>query len=76
MKGASLIMCMVSFLENCDVDVRNRFVESVGESKFSELKPKLVNGSYIQRYQFLSKTILANNAGRDIKSIVESLGST
>ena len=38
------IMCVVSFLENCSlvdsyVDLRDHFIESVGESKLVGLKP-------------------------------------
>ena len=40
------IFCMDAFLENFDnVDVRDRFFESVGKSKFSQLKLILLDGS-------------------------------
>ena len=47
------IVCVVSFLENCSsvsfyVGLRNKFIDSVGQSKLGELKPQLVNGSYVQ----------------------------
>lgn len=60
-------MCMVPFLENCSSDVRDRFIESVGESKFAELKLYLVDRSYIHTYHCLSEILAANNEGQDIK---------
>ncbi len=46
------IMCVMSFLENSPtdfyVDLRDRFIEAVGESKLSELKPQLLDGSYVK----------------------------
>ena len=46
------IMCVMSFLENCSsmdfyADLRDKFIEAVGESKLGELKPQLLNGSFI-----------------------------
>ena len=42
----------MSFLENCSsmdfyADLRDKFIEAVGESKLGELKPQLLNGSFI-----------------------------
>jgi hypothetical protein len=66
---------MAALLENFDVDVRDRFVESVGESKFSELKPMLIDGSYIEMHQWLSSILTANNDGEDIKLKLKNLSS-
>lgn len=63
------------FLDNVDVDVRDRFVEVVGESRFSVLKPMIIDGSYIELYQFSSSILAANNNGEDIRLKLESLGS-
>ena len=57
------------------MELRNRFIESVGESKLGELKPMLLNGSYIRLYQFCSRILAANNGGQDIKLLVEAMGS-
>ena len=72
------IMCVVSFLEsfsswNFYVCLRNKFIDSVGQSKLSELKPFLVNGSYVQIYQACSSILAENNNGQDIKSLVEAI---
>ena len=72
------IMCVVSFLEGCSsvdfyVALRNKFIDSVGQSKLSELKPFLVNGSYVQIYQACSSILAENNNGQDIKSLVEAI---
>jgi len=69
-------MCVVSFLENFYVDIRDRFIESVGESKLSELKLILIDRSYIQMYQCLSRMLVANNGGRYIKSLIENFSLT
>lgn len=53
------------FLDN--VDARDRFVEVVGESRFSVLKSMIIDGSYIELYQFSSSILAANNNGEDIK---------
>jgi len=36
----------------------------------------LIDGSYIQMYQCLSTVLAYNNRVRDIKSLLENLGST
>ena len=71
-------MCMIYFLENCDCDVniRGRFIKSIGESKLAELKPYLVDGSFINMFQCLPTILVSNNNAKDIKSILENLGST
>ena len=74
------IMCVVSFLENCGsvdspLDLRDQFIESVGESKLAELKLELVDRSYIQMYGCLSSRLAPNNGGEDIKLELESLCS-
>jgi|TARA_B110000971_G_scaffold217166_1_gene253489 hypothetical protein len=73
-------MCVVSFLESCNpvdfyVSLRNQFIDSVGERKLSELKPQLVDGSYVRMYQCCSRILAENNGGQDIKSLVEAIGS-
>ena len=55
------IICIVVFLENFDVNVRDRFVESVGESKVAELNPLVIGGSYIEMYPYLLRMLAANN---------------
>ena len=57
------------------VDLRDQFIESVGESKLGELKPYLVDGSYVRMYQCFSRILAENNGGQDIKSLVEAMGS-
>ena len=42
---------MIYFLENCDVG--DRFIKAVGDSKLAELKPQLVDGSYIHMPMFV-----------------------
>ena len=73
------IMCVMYFLENSPtdfyVDLRDRFIEAVGESKLSELKPQLLDGSYVKSYQYCSTILAENNDGQDIQSIVESICS-
>jgi hypothetical protein len=49
------IMCVMSFFESCSsadfyVDLRDQFIEAVGESKLCELNPQLLNGSYVRVY--------------------------
>ena len=78
--GVFPIMCMVSSLDSCSsvdsyMKLRNRFIESVGKSKLGELKPMLLNGSYIGLYQSCSRILAENNEGQDIKSLVEDIGS-
>ena len=73
-------MCVVSFLESCNpvdfyVSLRNQFIDSVGERKLSELKPQLVDESYVRMYQCCSRILAENNGGQDIKSLVEAIGS-
>lgn len=43
--------------------------------KLGELKPQLVDGSYVQMYQCCSRILAENNGGQDIKPIVEAIGS-
>lgn len=73
-------MCVVSFLESCSsvdsyADLRDQFIELVGESKLGELNPHLVDGSYVRTYQYCSTILAENNNGQYIRSIVESIGS-
>ena len=73
-------MCVMSFLESCSsadfyADLRDQFIEAVGESKLSELKPQLLDGSYVRAYQYCSAILAENNDGQDIRSIIESIGS-
>ena len=55
------IIYIVVFLENFDVDVRDRFVESVGKSIVAELNPLVIDGPYIEMYQCLLRMLTANN---------------
>lgn len=69
----------MSFLESCSsvdfyVDLRDQFIEAVGKSKLGELKPKLLDGSYVRTYQYCSKILAENNDDQDIRSIIESIG--
>jgi len=72
-------LCRGRFLESCSsvdsyVGFRDRFIESVGESKLDELKPLLVDGSYVKMYQYCSRILAENNGGQDIKSLIEAIG--
>ena len=74
------IMCVVSFLEGCSsvdfyADLRDQFIEAVGESKLGEIKPQLVDGSYLIAYNYYSEILAVNNDDQDIRSIIESIGS-
>ena len=73
------IMCVMSFLENSPTDfyadLRDQFIEAVGESKLSELKPQLLDGAYVKAYQYCSTILAENNGGQNIQSIVESICS-
>ena len=74
------IMCVMSFLESCSsanfyADLRDQFIEAVGESKLGELKPQLLDVSYVRTYQYCSTILAENNDGQDIRSIIESIGS-
>ena len=73
------IMCVMSFLENSPTDfyadLRDRFIEAVGKSKLSELKPELLDGSYVRAYKCCSEILTENNGGQDIRSIIESICS-
>jgi hypothetical protein len=80
LRDVSFGMFVISFLESCSsvdsyVELRDRFIESVGESKLGKLKPMLVDGSYVGLYQSCSKILAENNDGQDIKSLVEDIGS-
>ena len=49
-------MCLVSFLESCSsvdsyVELRDLFIESVGESKLGEPRPMLIDESYVGLYR-------------------------
>ena len=71
------IVCVMSFLDSVDfyADLRDQFIEAVGESKLGELKPQLIDGSYIRTYQYCSEILAENNDDQDIRSIIESIGS-
>jgi hypothetical protein len=74
------IICVMSFSENCSsvdfyADLRDKFIEAVGESKLDELKPQLLDGSYVRTYQYCSEILAVNNDDQDIRSIIESTGS-
>ena len=73
------IMCVMSLLDNSPTDfyadLRHKLIEAVGESKLSELKPELIDGSYVGAYQYCSTILAENNGGQDIQSIVESICS-
>ena len=56
-------------------DLRDQFIEAVGESKLGELKPQLLDGSYVRAYQYCSQIFAENNDDQDIRSIIESIGS-
>ena len=42
----------MSFLDSADfyADLRDQFIEAVGESKLGELKPQLLDGFYVKTY--------------------------
>tara|TARA_B100000795_G_scaffold207539_1_gene161022 strand:+ start:2617 stop:3183 length:567 start_codon:yes stop_codon:yes gene_type:complete len=71
------IVCVMSFLDSVDfnADLRDQFIEAVGESKLGELKPQLIDGSYVRTYKYCSEILAANNDDQDIRSIIESIGS-
>ena len=73
-------MCVMPFLESCSsadfyADLRDQFIEAVGESKLGELKPQLLDGSYVRTYEYCSTILAENNDGQDIRSIIEPIGS-
>ena len=55
------ILCVMSFLDSVDfyADLRDQFIEAVGESKLSELKPHLIDGSYVRTYQYCSEIYIS-----------------
>jgi len=55
-------------------DLRDQFIEAVGESKLGERKPQFLDGSYVRTYQYCSKILAENNDDQDIRSIIESIG--
>ena len=55
--------------------MRCHFIESVGESKLGELKPHLVDGSYVRMYQCCSGILADNNGGQYIWSLIEAISS-
>ena len=67
----------MSFLDSVDfyADLRDQFIEAVGESKLGELKPQLIDGSYVRTYNYCSEILAENNDDQDIRSIIESIGS-
>ena len=72
-------MCDV-LLESCSsadfyAGLRDQFIEAVGKSKLGELKPLLLDGSYVRTYQYCSEILAVNNDDQDIRSIIESIGS-
>ena len=71
------IVCVMSFLDSVDfyADLRDQFIEAVGESKLGEIKPQLVDGSYLIAYNYYSEILAVNNDDQDIRSIIESIGS-
>ena len=74
------LLCVLYPLESCnsvdfDADLRDQFIDYVGESKLVNLKPQLVDGSYVQIYQVCSSMLAENNGGQNIKSLVEAIGS-
>lgn len=74
------IICVMSFLENRSsvdfyADLRDQLIEAVGESKLGEIKPQLIDGSYVRTYKYCSEILAANNDNQDIRSIIESIGS-
>jgi|TARA_B110000977_G_C10702035_1_gene347763 hypothetical protein len=67
-------------LESCSsadfyAGLRDQFIEAVGKSKLGELKPLLLDGSYVRTYQYCSEILAVNNDDQDIRSIIESIGS-
>ena len=71
------IVCVMSFLDSVDfyANLRNQFIEAVGESKLGEVKPFLIDGSYVRTYNYCSKILAANNNDQDIRSIIGSISS-
>lgn len=73
-------MCVMSFLDSCIsegfyADLRDQFIEAGEKSKLGELKPQLLDGFYVEAYQYCSIILAENNGGQDIKSITESSSS-
>ena len=71
------IVCIMSFLDSGDfyVDLRDQFIEAVGESKLGELKPLLLDGSYVRTYKYCSEILAVNNDDQDIRLMIESISS-
>ena len=71
------IFCVMSFLDSVDfyADLRDQFIEAVGESKLGGLKPQLIDESYVTTYKYCSEILAVNNDDQDIRSIIESIGS-
>ena len=71
------IVCVMSFLDSVDfyADLRDQFIEAVGESKLGGLKPQLIDESYVTTYKYCSEILAVNNDDQDIRSIIESIGS-
>ena len=71
------IFCVMSFLDSVDfyADLRDQFIEAVGESKLSEIKPYLIDRSYVRTYNYCSEILAENNDDQDIRLIIESISS-
>jgi len=70
------IVCVMSFLDSADfnADLRDQFIEAVGESKLGKLKPLLIYGSYVITYKYCSEILAENNNEQDIRPIIKSIG--
>ena len=55
------------------MDLRDRFIELIGESRFSELKAMIEKGYHIGLHQCLSNVLTLKNGGENIKLKLESL---
>jgi hypothetical protein len=71
------IFCVMSFLDSVDfyADLRDQFIEAVGESKLSKIKPYLIDRSYVRTYNYCSEVLSKNNDGQDIRLIIDSISS-
>jgi len=58
------------------VDVYNCFIEFASASELAKLRPYLEDWSYIQMYQCLLRILAGNSSGLNIKSLIETFGST
>ena len=64
---AFLIFCITSLLENLeDTYIKDGFFDSIGKSKFHQLKSLLIDGSYIDSYQLMLGIVSRNSVDEKI----------